>query len=168
MYASGVDEEAMGDEDAIEELKVFLEENGVRSRVYKSDQEPSLKAFIDEALKRAGAASSEDDDAVACAVPEYSAVGESASNGKAERAVQTIEDLARTLKSALEARIGARVGSTHPMMRWIVRHAALILNQFSVILLRAEEDEAQNGSTMATGYMPGCIIFKQRILCRPR
>ena len=37
-----------------------------------------------------------DDDAVLEALPEYSAVGEPASNGKAERAVQMFEDQVRT------------------------------------------------------------------------
>ena len=73
--ASVVTEKGLGDDAAIEELKTFFRENGVRTLVYKSDQERSLKAFTDEALKRAGVSVSEDDDSVACAVPEYSAVG---------------------------------------------------------------------------------------------
>ena len=40
------------------------------------------------------------------AVPEHSHPGESASNGKAESAVRTLVDQARTLKVALEARLG--------------------------------------------------------------
>ena len=38
-------------------------------------------------------------------IPEYSAVGASPSNGKAEHAVQTIQDQLRTPKSAIESRI---------------------------------------------------------------
>ena len=100
--------------------------------VYKTIQESSAKAFVDDAIKQAGVFTLEDDDAVLEAVPEYSAVGESASNGKAERAGQTLEDQVRTLKSAVEAQINARVSARHPAMRWLVRHAALILNRFSV------------------------------------
>ena len=48
------------------------------------------------------------------AVPEYSAVGDSASNCRAERAVQTIADQNKTLNSALEARVDTRVPSDHP------------------------------------------------------
>ena len=47
-----------------------------------------MKAFVDDAIKQAGVSILEDDDAVREAVPEYSAVGASASNGKAEGAVQ--------------------------------------------------------------------------------
>ena len=100
--------------------------------VYKSDQESALKAFADAALKQIGGTSKEDDDLVTCAVPEHSAVGESASSGKAERTIQQIEDQVRTLKSALETRLNARIGSTHPVMRWLVRHCSLILTRFSV------------------------------------
>ena len=43
-----------------------------------------------------------------------------------------LEEKVRTFKSALEARINARVTARQPAMRWLVRHAALILNRFSV------------------------------------
>ena len=60
--------------------------------VYKTDQENAIKSYVDDAIKQAGVSILVDDDAVLEAVPEYSAVGESASNGKAERAVQMLED----------------------------------------------------------------------------
>ena len=91
-----------------------------------------MKAFVGDAIKQAGVSILVDDDAVLEAVPECSAVGESASNGKAERAAQMLEDQVRNRKSALEARINARVNAEHPAMRWLVRQAALILNRFSV------------------------------------
>ena len=100
--------------------------------VYKTDQANEVKDFVDDAIRQAGVSISVDDDAFLEAVPEHSAVGESASNGKTERAVQMLEDQVGTLKSALEARINDRVNARHPAMRWLVRHAALILNGFSV------------------------------------
>ena len=85
------------------------------------------KATIEEALKRTGRSGEfEAFDAVA----EYSAVGESASNGRAERAVQVVEDLLRTLKSALETRIKCRVPSQHPVLKWLIEHTASILNRY--------------------------------------
>ena len=130
IFAAFVSEKGVGDEIAARLFADFLRENGVTHLVYKSDQERSIKTFIDSSLMMAGVAKTEDD-AVLCAVPEYSAIGESASNGRAERAVQMIEDQARTLKSALETRIGARIGSTHPVMAWLIRHSAIILNRRS-------------------------------------
>ena len=132
MFATVVSEKGVNDDLAIKQLGIFFKENGVRNMVYKSDQENSLKACIDEAVRSVGGTATEDDDAVLCAVPEYSAVGESASNGKAERSVQQLEDQVRTLKSALEERIGARLGSTHSVMRWLVRHCSSILTRFAV------------------------------------
>ena len=65
-------------------------------------------------------------------VPEHSAVGESQSNGKAERAVQQAEDQVRTAKSALESRIGAKIPSSLPIARWTVEHAIDIHNKYTV------------------------------------
>ena len=64
------------------------------------------------------------------AVPEHSHPGESASNGKVERAIRSIEDQVRVLKASLEARIGTRVPCSHPIMSWFVYHAAFLVNAF--------------------------------------
>ena len=42
----------------------------------------------------------------------------------AERTIQLLEDDVRTLKTAFEERIEARLTSTHPLMKWLVEHAA--------------------------------------------
>ena len=61
-------------------------------------------------------------------VPEKRAVGESPSNGKAERAVQSVEDMVRSYLHALESRIKTKLPANHPVMRWMVEHAAAMLN----------------------------------------
>ena len=66
------------------------------------------------------------------AVPEYSAPGESQPNGRAERSVRELEDMLRTLKAALEARIGARIPSWHPIIRWMIEYMATIVNKYKV------------------------------------
>ena len=58
-------------------------------------------------------------------VPENSAVGESQSNGRAESAVQQVEDYVRTYKAALEARLGVRIQASHPVMMWMVEYASV-------------------------------------------
>ena len=58
--------------------------------------------------------------------------GESKSNGVAERAVQQIEDHLRTLKSAYEARLDARVPMNHPVMHWMVGHASHLLSKYMI------------------------------------
>ena len=66
------------------------------------------------------------------AVPEASPVGSSASNGRAERTVQAIEDQLRTLKAALESHIGVQLPCTHPVVRWLVHHCADVMNKSAV------------------------------------
>lgn len=57
---------------------------------------------------------------------------ESQSNGEAETAVQVIEDQARTLKLAIEARIKRAIPCTHPVMRWIVEYSRSLLTKYDV------------------------------------
>ena len=72
------------------------------------------------------------DEEAIIAAPELSSVGESQSNGKSERGVQLVEDLIRTLKSAFEARVNMRLGSTHPVMLWLVEYASVLLSKYPV------------------------------------
>ena len=85
--------------------------------------------MIEETLRRTGRSGTFESFE---AVPEASAVGESASNGRAERAIQAIEDKHRTLKIALESRIATRIPSTHPVLKWLVEHSATVLNRCRV------------------------------------
>ena len=89
--------------------------------------------MVDEALRQCGKSGEASDDPIMLqAIPENSAVGASASNGRAERAVQTFEDLCRTYKSALETRINATVLCNLPVSGWSVEHVASNLNRYSV------------------------------------
>ena len=125
------------DEKAVERLTQFIKESGHAQVVYKSDQERAITKMIEAAIRGAGRAGAPESgeafsSGLTQAVAEFSAIGESASNGRAERAVQAVEDLLRTLKSALEARIKARIPVDHAVMRWLVEHVSTILNRYSV------------------------------------
>ena len=122
-----------GPEDSVtDRLAEFLKDSGVTKLVYKSDQEPAIRAMLEKALNSIGRTGDpRSNDEIIQLVPESSAVGESPSNGKAERAVQSIEDMTRTYLSALEGRIRAKIPTQHPVMRWLVEHAASMLNRFS-------------------------------------
>ena len=52
------------------------------------------------------------------------------SNGAAERAVQSLEGMARTLRLDLLGRTNVAVGSDLPITSWMVRHAAWLLSHF--------------------------------------
>jgi len=43
-----------------------------------------------------------------------------------------VEDQTRTLKAALESRIGVQLPCTHPVIRWLVQHSADVTNKSAV------------------------------------
>ena len=132
MFATVCDSKGGDDEPAINRRAAFFKEAGIWKLVYRTDQESSIKVMVDEALRRTGRSGIFESYE---SVPEYSAVGSSQSNGRAERAVQTVEDQLRTLKLALEARLNRRLPATHAVFRWLVEHVASLINKF-----KAHED----------------------------
>ena len=130
---------------------------GLMHFAYRSDKEPAIISMIQEACAMAGRSGvhvKSDDEAEAAlddgdsntgeiqedahprvvdrahiAVPEHSHPGESQSNGLAERAVQDLVNHVRVLKLALETNINARLPAEHPVMAWLVEHAAYLLNR---------------------------------------
>ena len=90
-------------------LAAFFRETGHSHIVCKNDQEPALCATVAEAIRRSNRSGEGKPDAeVLQMVAKWSAVGESPGNGKAERTVQTVEDLLRTDLHALEGRLQIR------------------------------------------------------------
>ena len=66
-------------------------------------------------------------------VIEESPVGSPQSNSRAERAVQTIKSQARTMKIALEERLGAELDEGHRVVTWLMDHAASLVNRCQVV-----------------------------------
>ena len=129
VLACVVDSKGVVDPYGVNRVAAFFRESGLTNFeaqcwVVKSDQEPSILALLEAAIKKSGRNGT--------IVPEASAVGESASNARAERTVQSVEDLLRVHKHALEARIGKRLAADHPTMRWLVEHVADLLNKYTV------------------------------------
>ena len=89
--------------------------------VIKSDEEPAIQE-----LARAVARSRESDYGTAI---EASAVGESNTNASVERAIQDVEAQVRTLRSALEERIAAKIHIKARMVGWMIRHAACLITR---------------------------------------
>ena len=108
------------DDYVISRVTAFVRDSGYTKLVFRSDQEPALRALLDQAFKKASEAQLEQ------AVPEASAVGESQSNGRAESSVLRIQDLVRTYKCALESRLSTRIPCDHPIFYWLVEHAASV------------------------------------------
>ena len=91
--------------------------------VLKADQEPAIVSLIEDVIKKRGNE---------LTVPEWSPKGESQSNGKAERGVQTIEGLVRSHKIDLEGKLGCKVPVESPLFTWLVEHCADLHNKFHV------------------------------------
>ena len=65
-------------------------------------------------------------------LPRGSPEGDRQANGQAERAVREIKRQVRVLKSATEARLGRRFQEKDPLLTWLPRHAAELLNRYRV------------------------------------
>ena len=118
----------------------FITECGLVHFAYRSDREPAIVALIQEACALAGrngvkvqAVEDEspepDGQRAQVAVPEHSHPGESQSNGLAESAAKELVDQVRTLKMSLELKVKGRLPNDHPVMAWMVEHAAYLLNR---------------------------------------
>ena len=119
------------DDDAVKRLSDFIISVGLNRFHYvlKSEQGWPLEALVQKAAAladRKGTRVAEDvplDEACTAVTPtEHSAVAQSSSNGLIERFIKTIEGQLRTLKSALETRIGDRIPNTHPVLAWAVEY----------------------------------------------
>ena len=116
-----------GNHFAVNRLAAFISACGVERLVYKCDQESALNTMIKNSLSVLGK-----EGWFAGGVPENPAVGESQSNGLAEKAVQDAETRIRVLKHALQDRIQKRVPSTHPVMKWLTQYAGVLLTKYHV------------------------------------
>ena len=54
-------------------------------------------------------------------------VGDSDSNGTIESAIGSVEGVARTLRIALEEKVGQRLLAIDPIIPWLIRHAGHII-----------------------------------------
>ena len=68
----------------------------------------------------------------AVTISEHSAVGDSQGNGFIERAVRTVEEMVRTLKLDLEARISETLKLTHKVIPRLIEHAVDLVNKGQV------------------------------------
>ena len=132
VIAMGLDQKGATPEN-VSRLAKFIRSIGLTRFAYKSDQEKAITSLIDAAAieaNRTAIPEGPTEDIVAAS--ELSSVGESASNGLAERTVQSAEDMMRTLKLALESRMNTKLPVKHPVMYWLVEHSAAIMTKYHV------------------------------------
>ena len=78
-------------------------------------------------------------------------------NGAAERAVQCVEGMARTLRVDLLGKTNIAVGSDLPITYWMVRHAAWLLSHF-------QTGSADGKTAYARPYESLVLPFAERVM----
>ena len=111
-----------GHEWAVKQLLNFIKRMGHAKCIIKTDQETALVNLIEAVIKGREHAT----------ISEYSPVKESQSNGIAEKAVQSCEEMTRTIKIGLERRMNRKLPTEHPVMKWLVSHAGDTVTRFQV------------------------------------
>ena len=113
----------------VEQMHEDIRTVGVKAGriVLKNDQEGPIKEVQAQLERRRAQADPENATAI-----DHSRIGDSNSNGRTERAVQEVVGVIRTLRSALEARVKHKVHLDHPVVCWMVRHAAQVLTRHQI------------------------------------
>ena len=68
----------------------------------------------------------------AVTISEHSAVRDSHGNGFIKHAVRTVDEMVRTLKLGLEARVSETLWITHKVIPWLIEHAVDLVNKVQV------------------------------------
>ena len=104
--------------------------------IVKSDNEPAMialktaiKAEAGQSVELEGRSSHPTSDQI---IPEESPTYDSASNGKVEVTIRHLQARFRTIRCALEARLGQTIHEDHPSLPWLVRHASWVKNRCMV------------------------------------
>ena len=108
------------DPHAIKMIAREIRISGYSKLTLKSDQEPAIRELLD-AVKR------ERTEPIDIMLEE-SPVGEHKSNGEVENTAQVIQGQVRTLRLGIQARYQTILRSDHPIMPWLIKHSALLIN----------------------------------------
>ena len=102
----------------------WLDFFGSQTVTLKCDNEPAILALAQE-IRRLRRESS-------ITVFEHPEEGEKQSNHLAEGSVNIVKGLIRTLKSSTESNLRTEIGLSHPLIPWIIEHAAQLKNRYMV------------------------------------
>ena len=116
----GVDDEGYAVTRVTEDVRWL----GYTKLILKTDGERAIVRLLKESLK---AIKTTLCDGVEQASFENPPTYDPRSNGSVENAVKAVKGMLRTLKSGLEERMERKVPDDHPVMTWLVEHAAWIL-----------------------------------------
>ena len=115
----GVDEDGY----IVERLKQDILWLGHAKVVVRSDNEPAILRVVEKVVKAVRISGGVD-----AATHEGSVPYDPQTNGMAEGAVRLIKGQFRTLLLSLQRAIGGRIPVDHPLMTWLLEHAAYVRN----------------------------------------
>ena len=149
MVAIPLEKKGNRDPFASRSLAVFARYVGHPKVIIQGDSEHALTAVIHDARAL-----------LTAATPRTSPVNSKGSNGAAERAVQSVEGMARTLRLDLLGRANVAAGSDLLITSWMVRHAAWLLSHF--------QGGTADGMTYARQFEKPCeslvLSFAERVM----
>ena len=122
IFADVVEAKGRGLGGTVENVVRNIASLGYKKVTLCSDQEPAILDLIEGII----AARKEP------TIPQNSPVGESQANGLVERAFRSVKDQVRTLRLALQKRVGCRIPVGHPIMTWIVKHAGELISKYQL------------------------------------
>ena len=141
-----VSSKGSGTRAAVEQILRDLRRMGHHGKiVVKTDQESAIMDLLRTVAKERGEART---------VFETAARSDSKGNGEAEKAVQSIEEMVRTLMVDLEERCGETLSVTEPFFEWLVEHACDVLNKYHVRKGKKTAWEAIKKGTLRRGRVP--------------
>ena len=110
----GVDEKGFSVSALVEDVRWL----GYTKLILKSDNEPSIVKLLSEALRELRI------DGQSVIMEEHPPEYDPQANGSAEVGVKLVKGQFRTMRSCLESDLGFRIPVQHPLIAWLVRHAA--------------------------------------------
>ena len=124
-FATAVPQKGSSGRFAVDKAMDFIHGQGDSGAkiVVKTDQEPAILTWVKDLV---------DAREEGRTITEHSPVKSSGSNGRAERAAQTLEGQIRVLLLSFEQHVGAKVDVREPLITYIPEYAAFLLNRFEV------------------------------------
>ena len=139
-------------DNAVSYVVGFVRCLGYRRFVLQSDNEPAILALKKDIRKKLDA------EIVERESPPYDHQG----NGFIEVGVREIKRQRRALVLALESRLGV-IPMTHPLMMWVPRHAAALLNRYR----RGEDGFTSEERRTGRAWRKPAIQFGERVQFKP-
>ena len=122
IFAHVVPRKGFAHEHGAAEMIRDIEKLGYSDIILKCDGEAALKTIQEAVRSRRNGKT----------VLENSPVGDSRSNGAAERAVQAVAEQVRVIRRGLEVRLGLKLSCKHPVTCWLVEHCADLISKYQV------------------------------------